>query len=806
MFGENEAEKIFSRTPQHNDFIVKTRDANTGQLYTAKVTSNFDSGNMAELIVPDNKPNHYIFYPAADCDKSEKFARNCSWFYFQITGLPQGIKVTFEARKLNILHRVFKTNCDVYRPVIKIGEKGTWKKIKERPIQDLTDNKELYAMFPINIDFDNNKIPLEIAFCFPYKHSEMLEDIQSMQEILKNDKKIYFHKEILIKSYEGLDIPLLTITSHDCKTDSPETYEVLEGTSKCPKFELKKPVILLSSRVHPGETPASHAQNGVIKFQLNKENEMASVLLKSFVFKIVPTQNPDGVYNGHFRKDRLLQNLNRFYKRPDIKKQSSCYALRNLMDCFSENHRLIFFMDFHAHSGIRNNFVYGNHSNFVRQVETRLFAQILDKVSDSFTYEDSDFSAYQMKHKEKTEETGKEGTARVMGYIHCLLAHSYTMELTYHSVIDPITKEEIKPQELIDFEALGGKFCEALIYQFNLQRYLRKKTDIVKMDLSSFRSEIANSIKKLFTHDENRLENKANNINNFVEDQYYLKIFKEQMLFLRQPIKEVHNIFTVNETKKSKTPKSLVENNSLITKVDKFAQRKNSNNNKEKPQPDLENSTTINGIHQKTLTNLAFPQNDTNQFLKDFTIVADLNEIEELTKCQNNVNKSVAQVTEIQKSNQNVTNTIANSTQFNNSSAFGNKNVNFRDRDLREKAQVFNSKDKSLKEKFCKGRVNFKLNSYDINGVAQFIDTYETNRNYYPPHHRSNPSTITTEHDELDNKLNYINKTKMLQEYYKAKIYNAGTNGNDGPQINSKIFGLKIQIDRTDLQTILRKQ
>ena len=104
---------------------------------------------------------------------------------------------------------------------------------------------------------------------------------------------------------------------------------------------------------------------------MDKNNIIANILLKNFIFKIVPTLNPDGVYNGHFWKDRLLQNLNRFYKRPDPKKQSACYGLRILMDYYAESHWLLFFCDFHAHSGIRNVFIYGNHCNFVRQVEAR---------------------------------------------------------------------------------------------------------------------------------------------------------------------------------------------------------------------------------------------------------------------------------------------------------------------------------------------------------------------------------------------------------------------------------------------------
>lgn len=531
---ENNGKKVQSFTPQHNDFVINSKDYSTGLDYEAKITSNFDSGNLHDINVNPDKHNHIIFYPAPDSDKFGNSAANCSWFYFRVTGMPLNIKLTFEARKINIQHRLFKNNIDVYRPVIKIGENGNWHKIKERAVLDTTDNKELFAMFPITFDFDNNENFLEIAFCFPYKHEEMMKDISVMSLAYENHDQIFFHHENLIKTVEGLDVPLITITNHDSKLEVNETYNILDGVSQCPKFENKKPVIQLSCRVHPGETPASHAQNGVIKFQLKPDKD-ANMLRHNFVFKIVPSLNPDGVWNGHFRKDRYQQNLNRFYKRPDVVKQPTCFVLKKLMEYFTENHRLIFFSDFHAHSSTRNNFVYGNHCNFVRQVEARLFTKIFDKLESSFTYEDCDFSAYQMKSKEKGDDAGKEGSARVQGYHQCSLAHSYTLEMSYHSSMEKENeiKVEIDPLELIDMERVGENFQHSLLYQFGI----KKKIDDIEVNLKALREEIASSIKKLFMQDELRLESKCKEVNELVEDQYYMKVFREQVKFIRDNIK-----------------------------------------------------------------------------------------------------------------------------------------------------------------------------------------------------------------------------------------------------------------------------
>lgn len=47
-----------------------------------------------------------------------------------------------------------------------------------------------------------------------------------------------------------------------------------------------KPVIFISSRVHPGETPASFVMNGILRFLLNEKDSSAKMLRRLFVFKV----------------------------------------------------------------------------------------------------------------------------------------------------------------------------------------------------------------------------------------------------------------------------------------------------------------------------------------------------------------------------------------------------------------------------------------------------------------------------------------------------------------------------------------
>ena len=59
-------------------------------------------------------------------------------------------------------------------------------------------------------------------------------------------------------------------------------------------------MIVLTGRVHPGESPSSWLMRGVIHY-LTGHTEAAERLRNQFLFKIVPMLNPDGVIVGNTR-------------------------------------------------------------------------------------------------------------------------------------------------------------------------------------------------------------------------------------------------------------------------------------------------------------------------------------------------------------------------------------------------------------------------------------------------------------------------------------------------------------------------
>jgi murein tripeptide amidase MpaA len=93
---------------------------------------------------------------------------------------------------------------------------------------------------------------------------------------------------------------------------------MLTITEKVDFEEMKnKKAVVISARVHPGETVGSWMMRGVLLFLTDPENEEAKLLRKHFIFKIIPMLNPDGVINGNYRCSLAGCDLNRRWKFPN---------------------------------------------------------------------------------------------------------------------------------------------------------------------------------------------------------------------------------------------------------------------------------------------------------------------------------------------------------------------------------------------------------------------------------------------------------------------------------------------------------
>lgn len=124
-------------------------------------------------------------------------------------------------------------------------------------------------------------------------------------EAAVSDKDLYYYRQPLCTTLCGNICPLVTITSkgdssvvsqgifNGVMSEFCVTLLAIEGSEN---GEEKK-YIVLSARVHPGESNSSWVMRGLL-FHLTSTHPNAQFLRDRFVFKIIPMLNPDGVIHG----------------------------------------------------------------------------------------------------------------------------------------------------------------------------------------------------------------------------------------------------------------------------------------------------------------------------------------------------------------------------------------------------------------------------------------------------------------------------------------------------------------------------
>ena len=177
-----------------------------------------------------------------------------------------------------------------------------------------------------------------------------------------------------------------------CTTLGGNWVEVLTITEKGSPEEIKKRKgVVITARIHPGESNTSFVMKGIIDFVTSIDSPEAILLRKNFVFKLIPMINPDGVVWGNYRCSLSGMDLNRRWKNPDALLFAEVTSIKKLVSDFHQQNQIILYTDLHGHSRARKAFTYGN--NYMHNPEsTRIFPYILSKLApDYFNFEKCKF-------------------------------------------------------------------------------------------------------------------------------------------------------------------------------------------------------------------------------------------------------------------------------------------------------------------------------------------------------------------------------------------------------------------------------
>lgn len=289
------------------------------------VSSMFDAGNLFKVTKPAD--NCFDLWISSDAKPYSDEILYKSWFYFSITGVRPSTTINFTIRNMKNQSKLFTAGMrPVFKTVSADGSKVIipWRRIPSKPTFTWNEEDEIFTLkWQYSVSKSADDITY-FAYSYPYSFTEITKKLDEMQVKMINRKNVYFHRETIAFSREGRKQEMVTVSSQDGLNEDGEHEEYIPGLfpeysgnpEDRPLRFYDKKVVFVSSRVHPGETGASHMFNGFLDVLMDAKNPHSRALLKNFVFKIVPAMNPDGIYRGYYRLDTLGQNLNRYYLDP----------------------------------------------------------------------------------------------------------------------------------------------------------------------------------------------------------------------------------------------------------------------------------------------------------------------------------------------------------------------------------------------------------------------------------------------------------------------------------------------------------
>ncbi|XP_052064464.1 uncharacterized protein LOC127704447 isoform X9 [Mytilus californianus] len=399
--------------------------------------SRFESGNLARAV--QTSETDYECWLRYDLYTT----KNTQWFYFRVANTRPN--VTYRFTIVNFMKPDSLYNYGM-RPLMYSEKNAQGKKIgwircgaeikyykNNLKYQSGRGEKPFYSL-TWTVQFPNSHDTVYFAHCFPYTYT----DLQDYLLDCSNDpiKSKICKQRVLCRTLAGNLVYVLTITS----------------PSQAPEDIKHKKAVVITSRVHPGECNASWMMKGFLDY-LTGNSADAKLLRDTFIFKIVPMLNPDGVIVGNYRCSLAGRDLNRNYKTVLKDAYPSVWHTKNMIRRLLQEREIIVYCDLHGHSRKQNVFIYGCENRYSpdKRLKERVFPSMLNKnAPDKFHYESCKFKV----------QKSKDGTGRIVMWNMGIL-NSYTMEATFCG--STMGKMKGYHFSMSDYESLGFHFCDTLL-------------------------------------------------------------------------------------------------------------------------------------------------------------------------------------------------------------------------------------------------------------------------------------------------------------------------------------------------------
>ncbi|XP_034071862.1 cytosolic carboxypeptidase 2 isoform X3 [Gymnodraco acuticeps] len=407
--------------------------------FTLEFESRFESGNLQKAV----QVGVYDYELTLHTDLYTR--KHTQWFYFRVRNMKAGVPYRFTIVNLMKSSSLYVQGM---RPLLyserAAKEKGVgWQRTGAniryyRNCQQVEEdnNSDTPPLFSLTwtLQFPSDSDTCYLAHCYPYTYSHLQ---RYLRRVSSNPAfASYCSLRVLCHSLAGNAVYVVTITSR--------AGSRVEGRTK--------KAVVVTARVHPGETNGSWMMEGFLDFLLG-DSEDAQLLRDTFVFKVVPMLNPDGVIVGNYRCSLAGRDLNRNYKTLLRDSFPCVWHTLNMVERLMAEMDVVLYCDFHGHNRKNNVFMYGcnNRGDASLKLHERLFPLMMSKnAGDKFSFKSCKFRV----------QKSKEGTGRIAMW-RLGIKNSYTMEATFGgSTLGDRRGTHFTTQDL---KSLGFYFCDTLL-------------------------------------------------------------------------------------------------------------------------------------------------------------------------------------------------------------------------------------------------------------------------------------------------------------------------------------------------------
>ncbi|KAM4619213.1 cytosolic carboxypeptidase 2 [Polymixia lowei] len=371
--------------------------------------------------------------------------KHTQWFYFKVWNMKAGVTYRFTIVNMMKAHSLYSLGM---RPLLyserAAKEKGVgWHRIGsniryyrncKQATEDNNSNSIALHSLTWTCQFPYDSDTCYLAHCYPYTYSRL----QHYLRRLASDPvtAAYCKLRVLCHSLARNPVHVLTVTS-------PRGSWAVGRPKKA---------VVLTARVHPGETNGSWMMEGFLDFLLGGSDD-AQLLRDTFVFKVVPMLNPDGVVVGNYRCSLAGRDLNRNYSTMLRDSFPCVWHTRNMVKRLLSERDVVLYCDFHGHSRKNNVFMYGCNDRRAAslQLHERVFPLMMSKnANDKFSFRSCKFRV----------QKSKEGTGRIVMW-RMGIRNSYTMESTFGG--STLGNRRGTHFTTRDLKSLGYHFCDTLL-------------------------------------------------------------------------------------------------------------------------------------------------------------------------------------------------------------------------------------------------------------------------------------------------------------------------------------------------------